>query len=75
MGKLKITIDRDECIGDGACVDDAPNTFSLDDEDKAVAKEPPGDDQEAIMTAAQNCPVDCIVVVDEDTGQQLHPEE
>lgn len=75
MGKLKITIDRDECIGDGACVDDAPNTFSLDDEDKAKVADVPGDDQDAILAAAQSCPVDCITVVDEESGKQLYPEE
>ena len=33
IDKLKIAIDRDECIGDGLCVNEAPETFELDDED------------------------------------------
>lgn len=70
---LKIIIDRETCIGDGACINDAPETFELDDEDIAVLKNPIGDDRETIVEAACNCPVDAIMVEDTATGEQLYP--
>ena len=39
IDKLKINIDRDECIGDGLCANEAPETFEMDDESKAVLLE------------------------------------
>lgn len=71
--KVKICIDRDQCIGDGLCVNEAPETFELDDDQKAVVREGPGDDLEYIVAAAQSCPLDIIVVEDAVTGEKLHP--
>ena len=73
--KLKITVDRDTCIGDGLCCDDAPETFEMDDEQKATVKCPVGDDRDTIIEAAGNCPVDAIRVEDTETGEVLYPEE
>jgi ferredoxin len=75
MAKLKIVVNEDECIGDGLCAQDAPNTFEMNDDDKAVVKDPPGDDEETIIEAAKSCPVDAITITDEETGEQLCPEE
>jgi mono/diheme cytochrome c family protein len=47
--------------------------FELDDEDKAIIVDPSGDSDEEIYTAAMNCPVNAIVLVDEATGQQVWP--
>lgn len=71
--KLKITIIRDECIGDGACCDDAPDTFELDDDGIATVKEGSKDSRDTICTAARNCPTDAIVVEDKVTGAKLVP--
>jgi ferredoxin len=73
--KLKIEVDRDACIGDGACCADAPNTFELDDEDKAIVSEASTDSRETILEAAQNCPTDAIIVDDKETGERLYPED
>ncbi|MGD2110098.1 MAG: ferredoxin [Phycisphaerae bacterium] len=75
IDKLKVTIDRDECIGDGLCANEAPETFEMDDESKAVVLNASGDDRDSIIEAAKACPVDAIKVVDKDTGEQLVPEE
>ncbi len=75
IDKLKITIIRDECIGDGACCDDAPNTFELDDDGIAVVKAGSADSRDTILTAARNCPTNAIVVEDAESGQKLAPEE
>ena len=73
--KLKITVDRETCIGDGLCCNDAPETFEMDDDQLAIVKEPPGDNREAILKAANSCPVESIKVVDTETGKQLYPED
>ncbi len=73
--KLKITVDRDTCIGDGLCCDDAPGTFEMDDEQKATVKNPVTDDKDTIIQAASSCPVDAIKVEDAATGKVLYPEQ
>ena len=73
--KLKITVDEDECVGDGVCCEEAPNTFELNDDAKAVLKDGPHDDEDTIIEAAQSCPTDAIKVEDADTGEVLVPEE
>ena len=75
VDKLKITVDRDACIGDGACCGDAPATFEMDDEDKAVVKPKSTDSRDTILEAAQNCPTDAIIIEDKETGKKLYPED
>ena len=75
IDKFDITIDRDECIGDGACVNEAPETFELDDEAKAVVLPDSNDDEDSIIEAAKACPLDIIVVKIKETGEQVYPEE
>ena len=75
VNKLKIVIDREECIGDGACENEAPDTFEMDDDAKAIVKEKPGDDFDAIMEAAKACPTECITVIDTETDKKLFPED
>jgi len=75
VDKLKIEIDRDECIGDGICADEAPNTFEMDDDEKAVVKEGSTDSHECILGAAENCPTDAIRIAHKDTGETLYPKD
>jgi len=35
--------------------------------------DPPGDDEAAILEAAENCPVSAIFVEDAETGERLFP--
>jgi ferredoxin len=71
--KFTIEVDRELCFGFGDCVDSAPGVFELDGEDKSVVVDPDGADRDEILTAAANCPVDAIFIVDEETGEQLQP--
>lgn len=75
IDKLKVSVDRDACIGDGACCSDAPETFEMDDEDKAIVKDGSTDSRETILEAAENCPTDAIAVEDRETGEKLYPTE
>jgi ferredoxin len=70
--RISIEVDRQLCYGFGDCVDTAPAVFALDDEDVSVVIDPDGAPLDDIVEAAQNCPVDAIVLVDAD-GQQIYP--
>jgi ferredoxin len=73
MAKYRIEIDREACVGDGLCREEALATFDLDDESKAVVTNPEGDPPEHILLAAKNCPLDAIVLRDPETGDQIWP--
>ena len=75
MAKYKIEIDRDLCIGDGACCDEAPQTLEMDDETIAVVVDPDGNTPEEIMSAAQSCPVDAVILTDAKSGDKVWPED
>ena len=75
MSKYKIEIDRELCIGDGACCGEAPSTFEMDDENIAIITNVDGHTDEEILQAAQVCPVDAIILTDKDTGKKAWPEE
>ncbi|MHA1303428.1 MAG: ferredoxin [Candidatus Heimdallarchaeaceae archaeon] len=77
MAKYKITIQKDECIGCGACYSHDPVHFDSDDEGYAIVKDGTTTDElsEGIFTdddindakdAAESCPVEIIDVTDEE---------
>jgi ferredoxin len=73
MGKYEIKIDRELCIGDGACCGEAPNTFEMDGDNIAVVKDASGHSDEEILQAAQVCPVDAIILTDKQSGEKVWP--
>jgi ferredoxin len=70
--RIAIEVDRHLCYGFGDCVDSAPAVFALDDEDVSVVIDPDAAPLDDIVEAAQNCPVDAIVLIGED-GEQIYP--
>ena len=60
METKNIKIDFDKCIGCGACAAIAPNTFILNDENKAILSENITDDVDTIIAAIQSCPIEAI---------------
>jgi ferredoxin len=69
---LKVKVDRDLCIGVGNCVATAPTVFKLDRSNKAVVLEPGSVDEDTLMEAAESCPVNAIIIEDDD-GNQIYP--
>lgn len=69
---MKIEVKRDLCIGAATCVTIAPDVFELDDEMKAVIKNPTGADDNIIIEAAKSCPTLAIFIYD-DAGKQIFP--
>jgi ferredoxin len=59
---FRVTIDRELCMGSGLCTTYAPSSFTQDAEAKVVLTDPPGDDLEALTTAAEACPMGAIRV-------------
>jgi ferredoxin len=70
--RVAIEVDRQLCYGFGDCVDTAPAVFALDDEDVSVVIDPDGAPLDDVVEAAQNCPVDAIILTDAD-GEQIYP--
>jgi len=69
---LRVVIDRDQCVGFGDCVKEAPEGFKLDEDSIAAFVEPEAVERERLLRACDACPVDAITVWDE-TGRQIVP--
>ena len=73
MGKYKVSVIRNKCIGAASCVAIAPKVFQLDKENKAVVISQDGNTDDEKLLAAQSCPTAAIVGIDEETGEQNWP--
>lgn len=65
-------VDRKLCVSVASCVAIAGNTFELDKDGIAVIKKANGDSDAVILQAAQSCPVNAIIIYDEN-GNKIHP--
>ena len=69
---MNVIVDRDLCQGIGNCVAIASGVFNLDKQNKAVATNIESVSQEKIREAAESCPLDAIILQD-DEGEQIYP--
>ena len=69
---MKVTVDRDLCIGISNCVGVAPTVFQLDMANKAMVMDITSVDAQTLMEAAKSCPQNAIIIEDDD-GHQLYP--
>jgi len=69
---MKVIVDRNLCQGIGNCVAMAPGVFQLDEQNIAVATNIESVSQEKIREAAESCPLDAIILQDDD-GEQIYP--
>lgn len=53
-------VDQNECTGCESCVDIAPNTFKMNDDDVSEVMNPTGDPEDVIQQAIDDCPAECI---------------
>lgn len=53
-------VDKEKCIGCGACTAIAANTFKMGDDGKSEVTNPTGDSAEVIQQAVDGCPVQAI---------------
>ncbi len=63
---MKVTVDKDLCLGCGICEGIAPEVFSMANEPYAeVLLDPiPEEFQDAVREAAEECPEECIAIVE-----------
>ena len=73
VGKLTVTVNHDICVGNAMCPRIAPKVFALNSDRQSVVIDPDGEGQEAVLEAAEACPVSAIVVADSETGHQIFP--
>ena len=59
---MKVTV-NDECVACGLCADDCPDVFELEDEKATVKVDVvPAELEQAVRDAAEDCPVEAIVI-------------
>jgi ferredoxin len=75
MAKYRIEIDKEACVGDGLCQEEACNTFQMSDDDVAEVIDPAGDEPEVILSAAQSCPTEAIILYNIETNAKVYPED
>jgi ferredoxin len=62
---MKVKIDADLCTACEECVETCPEVFEMvDDIAKAKVDTVPDDAVDTCKEAAENCPVECIEIVD-----------
>ena len=70
---LVVKSDRLICVGFETCVEVAPDLFQMDEEGIAIFTSDTNEvDNETVLEACKECPVDALVVLDA-SGNQLHP--
>lgn len=64
---MKVKVDKNVCIGCGACQAIAPTIFEIEDDGLAVAKdiEIPEDEKEDVVDALEGCPTNAIEEIEE----------
>ncbi len=57
---MKVSIDKEACIGCGVCVSIAPDVFEMDDDGKAKVIKEEGFDESTVQSAIDQCPTQAI---------------
>jgi ferredoxin len=62
----RVAVDRDRCVGSGACEALAPDVFEVDDDGVLVVHraEPADDELPDVRDAVQACPIQALALVD-----------
>jgi ferredoxin len=67
--KVKVHIDRSECLAYGDCAELAPEAFEVSDVAHLVGDAPLG----KLVDAARACPTEAITLIDAQTGERIAP--
>lgn len=63
---MRVEVDSEECIGCGSCEEICPEVFELQEDSAIVKMDPvPPEHEDAVREAAENCPVECINIIEE----------
>ncbi|MEM7157005.1 MAG: ferredoxin [Myxococcota bacterium] len=72
--RWRLIIERDRCIGAGACLALCPDHFELDDEARSRALTELIDADDDAIAAARSCPTEAIRIESADGGEPIYPE-
>ncbi|MFI0515630.1 ferredoxin [Streptomyces canus] len=70
-----VEVDRSLCIGSAQCVHTAPDGFRLDTARQSHPAERETDANEKVLAAAENCPVEAIMITLLGSGEPVFPPE
>jgi ferredoxin len=73
--RWNVEVDRSLCIGSAQCVHTAPDGFRLDTARQSHPTGPETDANEKVLAAAENCPVEAIVITLLGSGEPVFPPE
>ena len=59
---LRVTADRDICIGSGVCVVYAPDSFTQDADAKVLVLRPNDDADDRVRAAVEGCPTSALTL-------------
>jgi ferredoxin len=59
---VRITVDRELCMGSGNCQFWAPGVFDIDDDGVAVVVDPAAAPEDRVVLAADGCPTKAITI-------------
>lgn len=63
---MKIRVDEELCTGCGLCADNCAEVFELtDDIAQVIGDEVPPEHEDCVRDAADDCPVEAIIIVEE----------
>ena len=61
---MRVTADRELCVGSGACEMLAPDVFEVSDDGVVQVLQDRPDDEESVRQAAQQCPPRALSIED-----------
>ncbi|MDH6570721.1 ferredoxin [Streptomyces sp. SAI-208] len=73
--RWRVEVDRSLCIGSAQCVHTAPDGFRLDTARQSHPADRETDANERILAAAENCPVEAIMITLLGSGEPVFPPE
>lgn len=72
--EIQVSVDTSRCIGSRMCVLEAPEVFTMNEEEgHSTASSTPVERTEGTWAAVEFCPREAIVARDASTGEQLFP--
>ncbi|MFC1754253.1 ferredoxin [Thermoproteota archaeon] len=71
MMAFKIMVDRDTCIGCGACAATCERNFEIKEDGKSDVKMTEVPDLVCVKEAAEGCPVNAIHIENKETGEKI----
>ncbi|MEY9965449.1 ferredoxin [Streptacidiphilus sp. MAP12-16] len=73
--RWRVEVDRSVCIGSGLCVASAPDGFRLDGGRQSHPVTEEADASEALLAAAESCPVEAIALRIAGSSEPVFPPE